>query len=960
MCPSYSPALLLLAYIVAVTVLHTTLLLAERIRGAQPSDGHTWVVGGALSMGVGLWSMQLIASIASPLHIDVPRPGGWLLASLACALATGLATMQTLRRRAGTLAALAPCGLLVGVASTAMHQASLAAMATQPLGALRPVPFAAAAALAAAAATVIMWGAIRVGAGRRDRVTGLRLAIALALALAILAAQVLRLWAQAGPAEPDCLVDPHGHPAAVLLAVAGFGISMLLATVLLSWNEARLTDALTRSAGSLREANRALEQRVRERTVTLAREEARKDAILRATLDCIVTMDAQGRIVEVNPQAEKTFGYRRDEMLGRSLEETIVPHRYRSAHGAGLRRLVATGQSRIVGQRLELSALRRSGEEFPVELAVAAVEVGGEHFFTAHMRDITERKRAEQELRDAMDAAQAGSQAKSAFLATMSHEIRTPMNAVIGMLELLGLTRLDAEQRALLSTVRESSRMLLAQIDDILDFSKIEAGKLEIVREPCALGELVRATAALFAGVAAAKGLRLDIRVDAALWDAHQVDAVRLRQVLANFLSNAVKFTPAGAVTLGVEVAQTTEAAQQLRFVVHDTGIGMDAALRARLFEPFEQGDSRINRRFGGTGLGLAICSRLVGLMGGSIEVTSAERLGTRIELTLSAERADAGAPAATPPDASGEAGWTRLDGQPGLAVRLLVVDDHPVNLRLLGQQLRVLGLEADLAASGAEALASWRRLAHPLVITDCQMPEMDGYALARAIREEARRTGAAQPRIVAFTADSRREAVDECLRAGMDDYLAKPVELAALHAKLVRWLGDSPQPGSAPAAAAGGAVAAGDEAAAAGDAAAVGEATVDNAAAGGRVAAGAATAGGDASLFDHGRLGEICSSAAALQALMAEFAAACRADAAALQAARDHGDRGAIGRVAHRLCGAARTMGAARLAGASERLERAAGRPDAAGLHAALEAVTPELDRVLAETGRLREAVHG
>src|SRR6185436_10168044 len=348
----------------------------------------------------------------------------------------------------------------------------------------------------------------------------------------------------------------------------------------------------------------------------------------------------------------------------------------------------------------------------------SAIAVGAEKLKHANER-LEQRVR---ERTEELARSRAGSEAKSAFVATMSHEIRTPMNAIIGMLELLSLSKLTPDQRDMLTSARESSGSLLTLIDDILDFSKIEVGKLEIHLEPCSVARLVDGVNATFKHVASEKGLLLTRRIDPALWAAHRIDPSRLRQILSNLVSNAIKFTSTGTVALEVQVVDVTPQRQTLRFSVHDSGIGMSQETQRRLFEPFQQGESNTSRRFGGTGLGLAISRQLAGLMGGSIRFTSAEGLGTRVEVTLAAEQADAGE--------IRDQGLASRGAEPPVKVyapagtKLLIVDDHPVNLAMLKRQLKVLGLEADTASSGAEALAKWRREGHNLVITDLQMPE--------------------------------------------------------------------------------------------------------------------------------------------------------------------------------------------------------------------------------------------
>jgi signal transduction histidine kinase/HPt (histidine-containing phosphotransfer) domain-containing protein/ActR/RegA family two-component response regulator len=526
------------------------------------------------------------------------------------------------------------------------------------------------------------------------------------------------------------------------------------------------------------------------------------------------------------------------------------------------------------------------------------------------------RERTE-ELHRSRDAARAGSEAKSAFVATMSHEIRTPMNAIIGMLELFSYGRLSADQREMLSAARESSRSLLTLIDDILDFSKIEVGKLEIHPQPCSLARLVDGVHATFEHVASGKGLLLTRRIDPVLWPAHLVDLSRLRQILTNLVSNAIKFTHTGTVAVEVKVLEAGDGRQKVCLSVHDSGIGMSAETQRRLFEPFRQGDMETSRRYGGTGLGLAISRQLIELMGGTIQVTSTEGLGTRVSVTLAAEQASASTVGDEDQTSTGARAPLVVSAPAG--TKLLIVDDHPVNLAMLKRQLKVLGLEADTANSGLEALHKWRRDSQSLVITDLQMPEMDGYTFARAIRAEQEQGAKRKPTVIAFTANTHSEALEQCIEAGMDDYLTKPAELVTLRAKLAQWLGSDTRLRVAPSARPAGAP------------------------------------GGNP--IDRARIQQLAGSPQGIAEVLAELESGVRADIAALQVALESADPAALRRAAHRIKGSALTIGAEALAALAASVVDAPASVDAPRLMSSARALLGELERVLASARVQRNA---
>jgi CheY-like chemotaxis protein len=422
---------------------------------------------------------------------------------------------------------------------------------------------------------------------------------------------------------------------------------------------------------------------------------------------------------------------------------------------------------------------------------------------------------------------------------------------------------------------------------------------------------------ATFEHVASGKGLLLARRVDPVLWPAHLIDPSRLRQILTNLVSNAIKFTHSGTVSLEVKVLEASEGRQKLCCSVHDSGIGMSADTQRRLFEPFQQGESETSRRYGGTGLGLAISRQLIELMGGTIQVTSTEGLGTRVAVTLAAEQASVSTIRDDSHSQSVERVPVAVSAPAG--TRLLIVDDHPINLAMLKRQLKVLGLEADTASSGLEGLAKWRREGHNLVITDLQMPEMDGYAFARAIRAEQDQAKKRKPTVVAFTANTHTDALEQCIHAGMDDFLTKPAELVTLRKKLVQWLVSDARIKSAP---------------------------------------GASPAGAPSgNPIDRARIQQLAGGPQGIAEVLAELESGVRADIAALQVALESANGPALRRAGHRIKGSALTIGAERLAALAARIVDAPDGAEAAQLMSTAQALLGELERVLVSARVQRNA---
>ena len=513
----------------------------------------------------------------------------------------------------------------------------------------------------------------------------------------------------------------------------------------------------------------------------LAESEARARLIVDTAHDAFIGIDSAGNIAAWNAQAETTFGWTREEAMGRNLAETIVPHAFREGHNAGMRRFHETGEAPVVNQRLELTALHRSGREFPVELTITSpMWVRNGYFFGAFLRDISDRRERDAELHRAKESAEAATRAKSEFLANMSHELRTPLNGVLGYAQLLQRDRsLNATQREALDAIAKCGSQLLDLINDVLDLSKIEAGRLDIEEGPTDLPNLITDLSCVVAETASRKGLRLTMTLGADVPRCVVLDGRHLRQVLLNLVGNAIKFTPAGDVQLAIGRSEDG----LLAFEVSDTGIGIEPEGLRAIFEAFVQ--TKKGAEAGGTGLGLTICDHLIRKMGGELRVESSPGEGSRFFFTLPLIPSLDVDPSTRDVQGAVPALDARL--APGEELTALVVDDSTANRRILASLLESAGVQVITAAGGLEAIDLARAHLPHVIFMDLKMADLDGLETTRRLRRDA---ATARIPVIAVTASAFGNIRETAREAGCVDYLSKPVRAQSLFAMLQTHLG--------------------------------------------------------------------------------------------------------------------------------------------------------------------------
>lgn len=500
-------------------------------------------------------------------------------------------------------------------------------------------------------------------------------------------------------------------------------------------------------------------------------------SLVNGTPHPIYVRDRQGLLQSCNDSYLQAFCAKREDVIGKSVMQGTMSNAFEAReYQADYQRVVAEGIPLIVDRPLHIGGRRLTIYHWILPYRDSSGEVQG---IIGGWIDISERRQLFDDLRRAKERADDANRAKSTFLATMSHEIRTPMNAVIGMLELtLKRIEQDHPDRPAIDVAYNSAKDLLELIGDILDIARIESGRLSLSPERVNPGEIVGSVVRIFDGLARQKNLDLLLEIHPANPAIDVLlDPMRFKQVLSNLISNAIKFTERGQVRITVDLRSTAEPERvRMLLQVHDSGLGISEQDQQRLFEPFAQADHSGQSGRGGAGLGLVISRNLCEMMGGSLQLTSRPGVGTRVEVSLHLQTLPSGQ---VPPAVETPVHTTVTP------LSVLVVDDHPANRLLMCQQLEFLGHRFSVAADGEAGFAMWKNGAFDLVMVDCNMPIMNGYELARAIRQHEQRTHRPPSAVLGFTANAQPEEVQRCKQAGMDDCLFKPLTLTALSQRL-------------------------------------------------------------------------------------------------------------------------------------------------------------------------------
>ena len=584
-------------------------------------------------------------------------------------------------------------------------------------------------------------------------------------------------------------------------------------------------DVFTRLSSANKKINEAkenLEGQVQQRTqqlsdknIELESTQQRINAIMDNAGDSIISIDEKGLIRSFNIAAQNLFGYNLEEVQGKNIN-ILMPEPYHSAHNDYLKRYAETKEPHVIGQAgREVTGKRKDNSEFPIELLINHIDLHGETLYIGIVRDITLEKEAKETLQRsnelleekvsertlelnkinkdliiARDAALDASKVKSEFLSTISHELRTPLHAITGFEELLQMSNLDETQSKYCKNINKGAKNLLEIINDILDFSAFEAGEMKVESQAFSIADALSDICEMFTHTAEQKGLELSYHIGDNIPAIIYTDPKRLRQIIVNLISNAIKFTEQGSIKINVTLSAALNETEPddspyIQIKLTDTGIGIEETEVNRIFRPFYQVDGSVSRSFGGTGLGLAISSKIIELMGGRISLDSHVNQGSTFTISL---------PLILKEDKFSNrekiktATTEEIDeADVDTNKKIIIVEDDEINAELLTLMLNKIGYNTDIAENGMVFLEMMNKNDYDLILMDCQMPVLNGYAATKQYRA-SENTNTHIP-IIAVTANAMKADREKCLESGMDDYVAKPVQSNRLKKVIQHWL---------------------------------------------------------------------------------------------------------------------------------------------------------------------------
>jgi two-component system, sensor histidine kinase and response regulator len=752
MAGTYDYRLVALSVVIAVLASYAALDLAGRVTSARGATRKIWLSGGAIAMGVGIWSMHYIGMLA--FHLPIPVAYDWptvLVSLLAAVLASAIA-LFVVSRETMSMAPAIVGSLFMGAAIAGMHYIGMAAMRLRAMCSYSPGIVAISVVLAIVISLVALW--LTFLSREETKSVWWKAVTALVMGAAVPVMHYTGM-AAASFVSSDSLNGGLGHA----LSISSLGMTGIITVTFMVLSLTLLTTLIDRRFTAQAQELESSEKRFR--------------AVFEgAQIGIAITELTGGKIIAANPAYRKMLECSAEEMRSVQIFNELTHPDDREGNRIRYEGMLKGECDHL---QIEKRHVLKSGREVwaVVDLSILRGSDGEPEFVLRMAADITERKRFEKALREAKEWAEEANLAKSTFLATMSHEIRTPMNGILGMTELVLDTDLTPEQREHLGLVRLSAESLLSIINDILDFSKIEAGKLELEAIPFDLRESLGETMKALGVRAHQKGLELVYDVQPEVPEGVVGDPGRIRQILINLVGNAIKFTEKGEVFVTVCEKSHSSGHVLLQFSVKDSGIGIPIDKQSKIFEAFSQADGSMARKYGGTGLGLTICSRLASMMAGEIWVESEPGEGSTFKFTLKLETQSSPASRRTP-----------LEPEQLRNLHALIVDDNFTNRSVLSGMLTRWGMRPTAVEGGRAALQALevaKSTGHPfpLVLLDGQMPEMDGFTLAEIIRKDPSLVGGAM--VMMLTSTGHLGDAARCRELGISAYLVKPIRQGEL-----------------------------------------------------------------------------------------------------------------------------------------------------------------------------------